>query len=141
MPSIDVPTWAQWRRPVVFERCFPNAPTEEQLQIYQLRELLRIVSEVTGKSQTDLRSQRRQADLVKARHIACWLMRVYSERPFTMIAKVLGDRDHSTIMYGASRVGVIAAANGITPLLGPEYTARQLWLRRWPPSKITLRRH
>jgi len=54
--------------------------------------------DVIGKS-------RASAGLVEARHTICWLLRQLSPRPsFPEIGRVLGGRDHTTIMASVRKV-------------------------------------
>jgi chromosomal replication initiator protein len=51
-----------------------------------------------------LRGPRRHKDLVLARHIAMYLLRVDCECSFPEIGKELGGRDHTTVIYGVDRI-------------------------------------
>jgi chromosomal replication initiator protein len=46
----------------------------------------------------------RDKDLVHARHIAMYLLREEAHLPLTEIGRVLGNRDHSTVVHGLNRV-------------------------------------
>ena len=46
----------------------------------------------------------RDKDLVHARHIAMYLLREEAQRPLTEVGKILGNRDHSTILHGLNKV-------------------------------------
>jgi chromosomal replication initiator protein len=46
----------------------------------------------------------RDKDLVHARHVAMYLLREEVHLPLTEIGRVLGNRDHSTVLHGLNRV-------------------------------------
>lgn len=52
----------------------------------------------------ELRSPRRYKNLVHWRHIAFALARKHTELTFPQIGRMIGGRDHSTVMHGVSRV-------------------------------------
>lgn len=49
---------------------------------------------------TDLISARRSVHLVRARQEAMWLMRKYTVLSLPHIGKILGNRDHTTVLHG-----------------------------------------
>jgi chromosomal replication initiation ATPase DnaA len=140
MQTATVPSWVKWNRPVIFERMEPGLPTAEHLHFYPLKDLFRVVTDLTRVSASDIRSDRRARPVAKARFIAYWLMRHYSQKSFPQIGRFLADRDHTTIMYGVERVDVIAKRAGISSDLAPEVAALRLWRLDWP-SKQSLARH
>ena len=54
------------------------------------------LSQITGPS--------RARDITYARHIAMYLLRHSSQRPLAEIGKLLGNRDHSTVLSGCRRI-------------------------------------
>ena len=46
----------------------------------------------------------RDKSLVHARHIAMYLLRDEAQRPLTEVGRILGNRDHSTILHGLNKV-------------------------------------
>ena len=66
--------------------------------------ILRIVVKHTGVSLVGIASDRRQAPLVRARQIACWLMRAHTLLSFPQIGAKLGGRDHTTILHAVRKI-------------------------------------
>jgi len=66
--------------------------------------LLSLVSKVTGVKQTELRSQRRDQTIVRARHIFFHAARNLTERSYPEIGRHLGGRDHTTVMHGVKKI-------------------------------------
>lgn len=62
--------------------------------------ILRLVSQHTGVSIRDLKSDRRTSDVVRPRQIAFWLMRQCTGLSLPVIGRKFGDRDHTTILHG-----------------------------------------
>lgn len=61
-------------------------------------------------SHIDLCSHRRTGNLVKPRHIVAWLARKYTGRSFPEIARLLGNRDHTTLLNSIRRISSDYAA-------------------------------
>lgn len=62
----------------------------------------RIIGEVSrsfGVSVSDIRSQKREAKISKARQVAVYIVRNITQLSMADIGKEFGDRDHSTIVY------------------------------------------
>jgi chromosomal replication initiator protein len=51
-----------------------------------------------------LAGQARDRHLVHARHVAMYLLRTDGARPLTEIGKMLGKRDHTTVMHGTEKI-------------------------------------
>ncbi len=56
-----------------------------------------------GVTELDMRSARRGAQIVRARHVAMYLARNLTLRSYPQIAHAFGNRDHTTAMYGVRR--------------------------------------
>jgi chromosomal replication initiation ATPase DnaA len=67
------------------------------------RKLAMSVATKHGISFADLTSHKRDASLVRARHEAMWRLRQNTRLSYPQIGKILGDRDHSTIIHGIRR--------------------------------------
>lgn len=65
----------------------------------------------------ELRSQRRQAYLLKARQSACMLIRALTSKSFPEIGKTFGNKDHSTILHAARKMAPVyeRLAETLTP--------------------------
>lgn len=62
-----------------------------------------VVADVTGISEADILSPRRDGPIVRARQIVMWASRTYSGRGVTAIGRLL-NRDHTTVLYGAATI-------------------------------------
>lgn len=65
--------------------------------------ILKLVCEVEGFTVIDMRSGRRPRPLTNARLVYYHLCRRYTQKSFPQIAAFLGNRDHTTALYGANR--------------------------------------
>jgi chromosomal replication initiator protein len=65
--------------------------------------IIRTVSAFTGISVRDIRSDRRQAPIVRARFIAVHLCREFTSASLPVIGRMLGGRDHTTIIHALRR--------------------------------------
>jgi hypothetical protein len=64
-----------------------------------MREIIELASGFTGVRVIDIVSQRREANIVAARYLAIYAIRDLQARSYPEIARVFGDRDHSTILH------------------------------------------
>lgn len=65
---------------------------------------LRVVVEHFGVSKIDIASERRTADIVMPRQVACWLMKNGTSLSLPSIGKVLGRRDHTTVLHAVRKI-------------------------------------
>jgi len=66
--------------------------------------VLNTVCDRMGFSRVELIGECRTGDVVKARQIACWLMRKHSGISYPRIGGILGGRDHTTILHSCRKV-------------------------------------
>jgi len=71
--------------------CTPEAVIEAVADFYSL-------------TPEDLKGPSRSRKVVKPRHIAMYLARQETEASLPQIGKALGDRDHTTVLYGANKI-------------------------------------
>jgi Bacterial dnaA protein helix-turn-helix len=64
-----------------------------------------------GVKKSDLLSHRRTPDLVGPRHLAMYLARETTDLAYPAIGRLLGDRDHTTILYGSRKVAARMAVD------------------------------
>ena len=57
-----------------------------------------------GVTVRDLKSDRRDAKVVRARHVAMFLCRTDLSMTFEQIGRAFGNRDHTTIVYGCRKI-------------------------------------
>jgi hypothetical protein len=66
--------------------------------------VLRIVVEQLGISKRDIISERRTAEVMRPRMIACWLMRKATTMSLPMIGRKIGRRDHTTVLNACRKI-------------------------------------
>ena len=66
--------------------------------------ILEVVSEHFSVSIADLKSGKRNANIVNSRQIAMYLCRTMTDTPLKSIGFMLGGRDHSTVSHGVDKV-------------------------------------
>ena len=66
--------------------------------------ILDIVAEHFGISISDLRSNKRSADISYPRQIAMYLIRTMTDTPLKSVGIILGGKDHSTIKHGVDKI-------------------------------------
>jgi len=66
--------------------------------------ILEVVSEHFSVSIADLKSGKRNANIVNSRQIAMYLCRTMTDTPLKSIGIMLGGRDHSTVSHGVDKV-------------------------------------
>lgn len=82
--------------------------------------ILRVVIKHMGVSLVDIASERRQAPIVRARQIACWLMRTHTLLSFPQIGAKLGGRDHTTILHAVRKIDDLRERNDEVKLITDE---------------------
>lgn len=66
-------------------------------------DIMREVSQRTGIGLNELKSARKTHNLVQARHYIYWRARRETTASFPQIGRLLGRRDHTTVIHGARR--------------------------------------
>ena len=66
--------------------------------------LLSIIADFYNISVADIISNKRKQNFVLPRHIAMYILKQYFDYPYTKIGVILGNRDHTTIMNGCSKI-------------------------------------
>lgn len=79
----------------------------------EINRIIRKVSDISGISENKLKSKSKEGDIVEWRHIICFICRENKYGTFKEIGYKLGDRHHSTIIYGAEKVQHMIDANDI----------------------------
>jgi len=85
-------------------RALGEAPAATRRRAPQPEEILDAVAEYYGVKQTQLAGQGRDKRIAHARQMAMYLLREDAGRPLTEIGRILGKRDHTTVMYGAKKI-------------------------------------
>jgi chromosomal replication initiator protein len=69
-----------------------------------MRQIIDSVANFFGVNVTDLQSERRKRSLAHPRHICMFLAREMTELSLDDIGESFGGRDHSTVLYAASKI-------------------------------------
>lgn len=69
--------------------------------------IIGVVGAHYGISGIDIRSVRRDADTVWARHIAIWLARELTSYSMPKIGAIFGGRDHTTVLHAIRRIDMM----------------------------------
>lgn len=93
--------------------------------------LIRIGSTIGGFTPGEICSHRRGQSIAKARQIICWLMRKFTGLSLPGIGRMIGHRDHTTIMHACQRVDAVIAFYGVDIEGSADAIARQLWGLDW----------
>jgi chromosomal replication initiator protein len=67
-------------------------------------EIIDTVADFYGLPPRQLAGKARDKHLVHARHVAMYLLRSDAARPLTEIGRLLGKRDHTTVMHGTEKI-------------------------------------
>ena len=69
--------------------------------------IIRVVADDFGMRWLEMISGRRNTRLVRARQVAMWLARRLTRLSYSAIGREFGRRDHTTIIYGCSRIDAL----------------------------------
>lgn len=78
---------------------YPDKPKEITPQL-----IINVVSEHFGVSADDITSKKRNSEFVLPRQVVMYLCRELTETSLINIGKILGKKDHTTIMHGANKI-------------------------------------
>lgn len=67
-------------------------------------DVFKIVCEFYGVKQIDVKSERRNAVIVKPRQAVMFLLRTMTTLSFPAIGRLVGHRDHTTILHGCRKI-------------------------------------
>jgi hypothetical protein len=95
-------------------------------------QFLKEVQKVTGRSANDLKSERRNAGTVKARHILFWVTNEFTHVSLPQMGRRFG-RDHTTVLNGIRRVQRVIDRIGPPKAEKPSVAewAEHLWAADW----------
>ena len=83
-----------------------------ELQSPSIRRIAKVVCDYYGITYIDLNGQRRTKQCAKARHVAFYLARSLTGMSFMQVGKLIGGRDHTTVMHGFERIEEQRKADG-----------------------------
>ena len=67
-------------------------------------EVIKSVCSFYGIKSTQLKGEKRDARLVRARHVCMFILKKQGGLTFTEIGNILGGRDHTTVMHGVEKI-------------------------------------
>lgn len=78
---------------------YPNKPKEVTPSL-----IISVVAEHFGVNPEDITSKRRNSEFVQPRQVVMYLCRELTDTSFTNIGKLLGKKDHTTIIHGVNKI-------------------------------------
>ncbi len=75
------------------------------------RRILSLVAKNFGVKTTDVCGKTRKKEIAIARHVAAYLLRKELELPLEEIGKILGNRDHTTIIHAEEKINRLFSTN------------------------------
>ncbi len=94
----------------IIDKTLGAAAKEEKSNIHP-DDVVRVVCEHFNIKPTQLKGTKRDAALVKARHICMYLLKEKLGLTHVEIGNLLGGRDHTTIMHGVEKIGIQKETN------------------------------
>lgn len=79
---------------------YPDKPKEITPQL-----IINVVSEHFGVNPEDITSKKRNSEFVVPRQVVMYLCRELTDTSLTNIGKLLGKKDHTTIIHGVNKIG------------------------------------
>lgn len=78
---------------------YPNKPREVTPSL-----IINVVAEHFGVKPEDITSKKRNSEFVQPRQVVMYLCRELTDTSFTNIGKLLGKKDHTTIIHGVNKI-------------------------------------
>ena len=85
---------------------YPNKPKEITPTL-----IINVVAEHFGVKPEDITSKKRNSEFVQPRQVVMYLCRELTDTSFTNIGKLLGKKDHTTIIHGVNKVSAEIQTN------------------------------
>lgn len=85
---------------------YPNKPKEITPTL-----IINVVAEHFGVKPEDITSKRRNSEFVQPRQVVMYLCRELTDTSFTNIGKLLGKKDHTTIIHGVNKITAELSTN------------------------------
>lgn len=85
---------------------YPNKPKEITPSL-----IINVVAEHFGVKAEDITSKKRNSEFVQPRQVVMYLCRELTDTSFTNIGKLLGKKDHTTIIHGVNKVAAEIQTN------------------------------
>ncbi len=90
--------------PELLEEVLDNKKTDTRASSFHPDEVIKNVCSFYGIKTTQIKGEKRDASLVKARQIAMFLLKKELGLTYIEIGNLLGGRDHTTIMHGVTKI-------------------------------------
>ena len=119
-PIVEIPNFLSLR---ARRRDWIDLTSKEVLKPADSTIVLRLIVDHFGISKRDIISERRTAEVVRPRMIACWLMRNFTTMSLPMIGKKLGRRDHTTVLNAIRKINDLRARDADLRALTDELAA------------------
>lgn len=85
---------------------YPNKPKEITPSL-----IINVVAEHFGVKPEDITSKKRNSEFVQPRQVVMYLCRELTDTSFTNIGKLLGKKDHTTIIHGVNKITAELSTN------------------------------
>ena len=82
----------------------PSVYRAEPAERFAITTILMACAIAGNVTMDEIRSERRQKRIIPARHVFCYLARNHTTLSFPQIGRVIGGRDHCTVIHAASKV-------------------------------------
>jgi chromosomal replication initiation ATPase DnaA len=103
-----------------------------------VRRILAVTAKHFRTTPADLVSRCRKRPLVRRRQIAMYIAREKAGRSFPFIGRIMGDRDHTTIMHGVRVIKALIDAGDAKTAVAVDRIVEQLEVTvREPPASAT----
>ena len=90
-----------WRGPAISPA---ERPSVADANLPTMAEIAAVVTKATGFTMADIKSERRSASLVSARHLLVWMLRALTPASTPRIGRFIGGRDHTTIVHAVQKM-------------------------------------
>jgi hypothetical protein len=125
---VEIPDFLAFKREVAQPVEF--LPLEDGMWRYH--DLLQMVVEAAGISRSQIVSERRSREYVQPRQTFCWIAKRFSVASLPQIGRLLGGRDHTTVLHAVRRVDALVAAVGNADADTPQAWIAFLLGQPWP---------
>lgn len=105
-PPIDFALERLIRQASDIETAFHCKTDPEVFRRPKISDIIRIVAAFYGVHVTDMLSERRTANVLRPRHIACYLAKELTLHSLPEIGRRMGGRDHTTILHAVRKIAL-----------------------------------
>lgn len=136
LKPVQPPAPKRWAQPQVQEIAFVSSQSmparrSQKNAPHPLVRLLAKVSKATGVTMTDIRSDRRPFNVVRARHIHYYVAKQLTTYSLPEIGRRAGGKDHTSVLHGVRRVQAVVDRLDIELPKSRFAMAKALWSADW----------